>query len=186
MRQARSGLPFLWPVTQTAAGKPFSRPRYHKRRPSSRSAGPGNANGGRQAVQPAPVSQTAAVNPFSRPRYHKRRPSTRSAGPGNTNGGRQPAQPAPVTQTAAVNPLSRPPYLSISRPKQKTGPQAGFQCSILFPETRRSSEYLVINAFVGFYFFDQALQPQLFQFVQQQAAAPFEYCFQFVEADDFE
>src|SRR5699024_2658795 len=160
------------PVTQTAAVKPFSRPRYHKRRPSTRSAGPGNANGGRQAVQPAPVTQTAAVKPFSRPRYRKRRPSTRSAGPGNANGGRQPAQPAAV---------------SFHQPSQiKTGLRAGFQCSILFPETRRSSEYLVINAFVGFYLFDQALQPQLFQFVQQQAAAPFEYCFQFVEADDFE
>src|SRR5699024_301110 len=85
------------PVTQTAAVKPFSPPRYHKRRPSTRSAGPGNANGGRQAVQPAPVTQTAAVKPFSRPRYRKRRPSTRSAGPGNANGGRQPAQPAAVS-----------------------------------------------------------------------------------------
>src|SRR5699024_5926781 len=110
MRQARSGLPFLCPVTQTGAVNPFSRPRYHKRRPSTRSAGPGNSNGGRQPAQPAPVTQTAAGKPFSRPRYHKRRPSSRSAGPGNANGGRQAVQPAPVSQTAAVNPFSRPRY----------------------------------------------------------------------------
>ncbi len=56
----------------------------------------------------------------------------------------------------------------------------------LFTQIRRTTEDLIIDAFVGFYFLNQALQPEFLQFVQKQAAAPFEYCFKLVEADDFE